>query len=178
MAVRAYPDYATAYQNLGDIYAALAAQAYEKSLRLDAKSEAARSRLQTIRALLPKGAVGAAPLAGRSGRRDDHAAQRNPLQSSDSASSSAPPRLPTGPVSAGGGRPPRHIPRSRPSGTVLGTVEDWARAWSSKDVDKYLSYYASDFRTPKGDQRGKWEAAGATAHHAAYHRSRSPRARR
>ena len=39
MAVRASPDYAIAYQNLGDVYAALAAQAYEKALRIDATSD-------------------------------------------------------------------------------------------------------------------------------------------
>ena len=63
MAVRAYPNYAIAYQNLGDVYAALAAQAYEKALHLDAKSDAARARLEEIRAMLPAGAVAAAPLA-------------------------------------------------------------------------------------------------------------------
>ena len=41
----------------------------------------------------------------------------------------------------------------------MGAVEDWARAWAAKDVDRYLSFYARDFRTPKGEPRGNWEAA-------------------
>ena len=42
---------------------------------------------------------------------------------------------------------------------MLSTLADWARAWSSKDVEKYFSFYARDFRTPKGEPRGNWEAA-------------------
>ena len=42
--------------------------------------------------------------------------------------------------------------RVRDRNLKAGTVTD-------KDVEKYLSFYASDFRTPKGEQRGKWEAA-------------------
>ena len=42
--------------------------------------------------------------------------------------------------------------------TVLDTVRAWAGAWTAQDVDKYLSFYARDFRTPKGEARGKWEA--------------------
>jgi tetratricopeptide (TPR) repeat protein len=35
MAIRNKPDYATAYENLGDVYAKLAAQAYVKAVQLD-----------------------------------------------------------------------------------------------------------------------------------------------
>jgi tetratricopeptide (TPR) repeat protein len=41
---------------------------------------------------------------------------------------------------------------------VLDTVRAWAGAWTAQDVDKYLSFYARDFRTPKGEARGNWEA--------------------
>ena len=152
MAVRAYPDYAMGYQNLGDIYAALAAQAYEKSLRLDAKSEAARSRLEKLRALLPKGAVAAAPQPGPA------AATGAQTATSQDSAPPAPPPAPVASVSTPAAAAPAPTPPAT-NRSVLGTVEDWARAWSSKDVEKYLSFYASDFRTPKGEQRGKWEAA-------------------
>jgi len=38
------------------------------------------------------------------------------------------------------------------------TVKAWAAAWSEQDVDKYLSYYADDFKTPGGETRAAWEA--------------------
>ena len=167
MAVRAYPDYATAYQNLGDVYAALAAQAYDKALRLDAKSDAARTRLQAIRGLLPAGALRAGPLA--SVASETTAPTTSPSSTIAPQSSSLPaapvskpaPAAATNPVTAAAVSTPATatIPAPDPSRTVLGTVEGWARAWSSKDVDKYFSYYAGDFRTPKGEPRGNWEAA-------------------
>lgn len=146
MAVRAYPDFAIAYQNLGDVYAALAAQAYEQALRVDAKSAVARTRLEAIRSLLPRGSVAAAPLAGAA--PESAAPTAAPQPSVPQQSIPAP--------SVAGDKPasPPNAPR-----TVLGTVEDWAKAWSSKDVEKYLSFYAKDFRTPKGEPRGNWEAA-------------------
>ncbi len=35
----------------------------------------------------------------------------------------------------------------------------WAQAWSKKDADGYLSYYAKDFKTPGGEPRADWEKA-------------------
>jgi len=41
---------------------------------------------------------------------------------------------------------------------VLETVDAWAAAWSSRDVENYLSHYASDFNTPNNQSRAAWEA--------------------
>ena len=41
---------------------------------------------------------------------------------------------------------------------VLAAVRGWAAAWSRKDVDAYLSYYADDFRTQNGESRNDWAA--------------------
>ena len=40
---------------------------------------------------------------------------------------------------------------------VIETVEAWARAWSSKDVNSYLAFYAKNFKTPVGEPRAEWE---------------------
>jgi len=37
-------------------------------------------------------------------------------------------------------------------------TRDWAKAWSGKNVKQYLSFYASDFKTPGGLSRSAWEA--------------------
>ena len=42
---------------------------------------------------------------------------------------------------------------------VLAAVKAWAEAWSRKDADSYLAFYAKDFRTPKGEARNEWEKA-------------------
>lgn len=51
MAIRANPSYAVAYENLGDVYAKLATQAYEKSLQLETNNAAAQGKLALIRDL-------------------------------------------------------------------------------------------------------------------------------
>lgn len=52
MAVRLNPDYAVAYENLGDVYARLAAESYAKSMRLDANNAQPPRKLAQIRELL------------------------------------------------------------------------------------------------------------------------------
>ena len=38
------------------------------------------------------------------------------------------------------------------------TVQEWAKAWATNDVERYLAYYAPDFQTPKGVARERWES--------------------
>jgi Flp pilus assembly protein TadD len=49
MAIRTNPGYATAYENLGDVYAKLASQAYCQALKLDGNNADVRSKLTGIR---------------------------------------------------------------------------------------------------------------------------------
>ena len=51
-AIRANPEYATAHENLGDVYAKLAALSYGKSLQLDPAHSSAAPKLALIRQLL------------------------------------------------------------------------------------------------------------------------------
>lgn len=55
-ALRANPSYATAYENLGDVYVALAMQAYQKSLGLDARNNPVKAKLAVAREIAPAGA--------------------------------------------------------------------------------------------------------------------------
>jgi len=52
MAIRTHPSYAIAYENLGDIYAKLASQAYDKALQLDSANPTAQNKLALIRDLI------------------------------------------------------------------------------------------------------------------------------
>lgn len=40
---------------------------------------------------------------------------------------------------------------------VEATIRDWAAAWSRKDVDAYLGFYAPNFVPPGKLQRSQWE---------------------
>ena len=51
MAIRTNPSYTTAHENLGDVYAKLASQAYGKALQLDASNTAVPPKLALIREL-------------------------------------------------------------------------------------------------------------------------------
>ena len=48
IAIRTHPSYATAHENLGDIYAKMASQSYDKALRLDKSNTAAQTKLKLI----------------------------------------------------------------------------------------------------------------------------------
>lgn len=40
---------------------------------------------------------------------------------------------------------------------VLKTVSAWSKAWSARDVNAYLAFYASDFEPAQGKSRADWE---------------------
>ncbi|MCE1249116.1 MAG: tetratricopeptide repeat protein [Comamonadaceae bacterium] len=55
MAIRTNPNYATAYENLGDVYARLAGQAYSKALQLDGSNATVAPKLTLLRDLFTPG---------------------------------------------------------------------------------------------------------------------------
>ena len=63
-AIRTNPQYATAYQNLGDVYAQLASQAYSKALQLDKSDTTVPPKLVLLRELIANpGSASTAPPA-------------------------------------------------------------------------------------------------------------------
>jgi tetratricopeptide (TPR) repeat protein len=62
-AIRTNPSYATAQENLGDVYARLASQAYSKALQLDQNNTAVQPKLAVIRTLFTPAPAGAKPSA-------------------------------------------------------------------------------------------------------------------
>ncbi len=151
MAIRTHPSYATAHENLGDIYAKMASQAYDRALQLDRSNTTTKTKLAMIQDLFAGGARGKSTAAQATAVPAD--APSNNLASVEA-----------GAVSAGIAEPapakksaePAPAPDS--SGEVLKTVNAWAAAWSSKNVNKYLSFYTDDFKTPSGESRAAWKA--------------------
>ena len=152
MAIRTNPSYATAHENLGDVYAKLASQAYSKALQLDANSPGVAPKLSLIRNLFaadPRGARAAASTVAAA-------------PSAPAAAPAAPAARPPAPVAAAPAASPAPAPAPAASGNAQGEVEAavaaWANAWSSKNVPSYLGAYGPGFTPPGGQARAAWEA--------------------
>jgi tetratricopeptide (TPR) repeat protein len=143
MAIRTHPSYAVAHENLGDVYAKMASEAYDKALQLDRSNAAAQTKLAMIKDLFSSSVV---PAKGTPAAEAPAAAAPKPTP--PPATASAP--KPETPAAA--------TPAKDETGAVLAAVTGWAKAWSSKDASGYLSYYAPDFQVPGGESRSSWEA--------------------
>jgi len=168
MAIRTHPSYATAHENLGDVYAKLASQSYDKALQLDGRNSTAQTKLSLVRNLIagkPETvAVAAAPAAAPA--------------SKPAPAKTAPAAVPTPPVVAA--TPPAvEVAPSKPAAAepaitaskpaepkpntigmdsqVLAAVEAWAKAWTDQDMAGYLGAYSQDFETPGKMNRTNWE---------------------
>ncbi len=159
LSIRTHPSYATAYENLGDVYTKLASQAYDKALQLDSSNSAAQNKLSLIRDLI--------------------GGNRVPGASSGPAVALAPTRAPAAAASApakpaGGAK--QAAERGKPAATaaatpeqagkteeVLQVVRAWAGAWSRKSTESYLAFYAKDFKTPNGEPRNQWRNPASSA---------------
>ncbi len=162
--IRTSPSYATAHENLGDLYAKLASQAYDKALQINSSNAAAKTKLAMLNSLT--GDSTAATVSRPSGRASASATTSATTSASVSASTSAPkasaskPATIPAPVAQPEPKPaaqPEQKPAIQPGqDEVTKTLNDWAAAWSAKDVKKYLGFYASDFHLPKGKSRQAW----------------------
>ena len=52
MAIRTHPSYSIAHENLGDVYAKLASQAYDKALQLDSSNKSTQTKLSMIKEMI------------------------------------------------------------------------------------------------------------------------------
>ena len=144
--IRTHPSYATAYENLGDVYAKLASQAYDKALQFDSANPAAKNKLALVKELVGGSAKPVVVAAA--------------------------PSVPAAPVAAPAPREPAKAPvvaavepakpapaKAAGNADILEAVNGWAKAWAAKDVDGYLAFYGKDFKTPGGEARADWEKA-------------------
>ena len=152
MAIRTNPSYATAHENLGDIYARLASVAYTKALQLDTTNTAVSPKLALIRELFT-------PAGGRSAVSATTAAVTKPTATAPAApvtavvAPAAPAVQPAAPVVA----PPAVSNAALVGRDVEASVEAWAKAWSDRDMRNYLASYGKDFVPPNQLSRAAWE---------------------
>jgi len=50
-------------------------------------------------------------------------------------------------------------PNKNKDAELIAFANDWANAWSAKDIDLYLSKYAQDFKTPNGSAFSLWQTS-------------------
>lgn len=168
MAIRTNPSYATAHENLGDVYAKLASQAYSKALQLDNTNTSVQPKLALIRDLFspakpgskPAPAPTPAPVAAAPTPAPAPATQAKapaPAPAAVSAPTAAPaPAAAAAPAPA----PTAEAPAVAASGAekdVESSVHAWAAAWAGKDMTAYLGAYGKDFSPPGKMNRKAWE---------------------
>ena len=141
MAIRTNPSYATAHENLGDVYAKLASQAYSKALQLDTANTAVAPKLSLIRNIFTNGPKGTAVAAAAPAAAASVA--KPPVAVAAAPAAPAPAPL----VSGGDAQ-----------ADVRAAVDAWAKAWASKDMGAYLGAYAPNFTPIGGQSRSGWEA--------------------
>lgn len=151
-AIRTNPSYATAYENLGDVYAKLASQAYSKALQIDSGSTAkVAPKLSMIRDLFaPKSVALASNTATKS-------APVAPAPVAKPAAPAVVAAVTPKPV------PVEAAPKPAPAKPAAPALADdaqaaamaWAAAWSRKDLDAYFAAYTPEFNG--GQSRKVWE---------------------
>lgn len=178
MAIRTHPSYAIAHENLGDVYAKLASQAYGKALQIDSSNTVTQSKLSLIKDLISTSAKpGVKPTAAPSkpvAEPMKTAVAEPPAKAATPPAVTAPPPAPAAKPAEKAPEPaPAKATETKPAETkapaekttpdlhaesdVTKALQGWANAWSRKDVKAYLAFYASDFRTPNGMARKAWE---------------------
>ena len=169
MAIRTNPSYATAHENLGDIYAKLAGQAYNKALQLDATSaNSVKPKLALIRDLFSADAASksgrtaaaapapAAVVATQRPAAAPAAAAPAPVAPTPAPAAAAAPA----PASAPTAEAPAPAPATASDSStqaVTAAVQAWASAWAAKDMKAYLGAYDKSFDPPGNQNRAAWE---------------------
>jgi len=177
MAIRTNPSYATAHENLGDVYAKLASQAYSRALQLDAGNTAVQPKLALIRDLFAPGTRTGVPGAAAP-RTGGTTVATAPAPAAPPALRVPAPAVAATPAAASAARTPAPAPAAAPAiaaaspsaavatspaagpesrTAVEAAVKAWANAWASKDMGAYLGSYGKEFDPPGSQSRQAWE---------------------
>ena len=155
MAIRTNPSYSTAHENLGDIYANLASQAYSKALQLGGSTTTLQPKLTLIRELFSPATKAQSPVAAAP------AAAAMPAPVVKAPMTPAPAVVPVvaaKPTPAAPATTPTVVAANDDSNKQIDqAVQAWATAWAGKNMNIYLASYAKGFIPPKSQSRRAWE---------------------
>lgn len=140
-AVEKDPAYATAYENLGDVHARLAAQAYDKAVQLTPGHATAPPKLALV-----------SQIAALPGRDGSPKTQRPPVPAGTAAPAGG---AGAAPLAAATPTEPA-VARGAETADVEAVVRAWAQDWSRRDTAAYLARYTPGY-APAGMRREAWE---------------------
>ena len=172
LAIRTHPAYATAYENLGDLYSYMAGNAYRKALQIDKSLRTARPKLEMVDELTllasggstrtaaaspvpaeppvvvaqaPAPAPAAAPVPAPAPVARPPAPAPAPAPAAAPAPAPAPAATPA--------PAPAPAPAAAPASTDQATVDQiesalhsWADAWSRRNMQAYEAAYVAEFK--------------------------------
>ncbi|MDP1999868.1 MAG: tetratricopeptide repeat protein, partial [Rhodoferax sp.] len=162
MAIRTNPSYATAHENLGDVYARLASQAYNKALQLDTDNSAVPPKLAIIREVFKPNLSNPKPVQASAVKTAPVATPTPPPAASTPAPQTAAP-VPAPAVAAAttpapvAPKAPARDNTNKDAADVQTAVEAWAKAWSNKNMTGYLGAYSKSFDPAGKQSRSDWE---------------------
>lgn len=171
-AIRINPDYATAHENLGDIYARMARNAYTVALQLEPGNSRASAKLavmQTLQTLVPVRTTAPPPIKLRTvvanvksgaspavlaalARAERVQAVPVPAIADAVAAVATAPVLPIPAATLAASADPTQ------AAEVEKTVQGWAAAWTQQNIDAYLGSYGEGFVPAGGQSHDVWEA--------------------
>lgn len=183
-ALQTHPSYAAAHRNLSDVQSQLAKQTYAKALQVDSKvknntpqltllgSIDPNKRLMSTSSQAPSAptppASAAIPAESAAPSKPTPAAPVAPVAPSTSAPQTAAatpvvkPAATTAPaITASKPEPKKEDTQQKQAkadqADVRNAISAWAKAWSQKDMSRYLAAYASSFTPADKMPRTKWE---------------------
>ncbi|KAF0812543.1 hypothetical protein IGB42_02832 [Andreprevotia sp. IGB-42] len=175
MAIQTNPSYAIAHENLGDLYARLASQAYSKALQLE-NNNTVQTKLKLVSELFSQNAMApktqlASVKPGKITPLPKITITGAPLKPS------AVPTLPPTMAVAAAKPTSKPLPTLAPVATpapapakvetakagndsarqqVVAAVDGWAGAWGKQNVNGYLGAYSRQFKAPGGQKFDAW----------------------
>ena len=177
-AIGTNPSYATAHENLGDLYARMASDAYTKALQLDSNRKAITPKLSLIKQIFPSasapGVVAASSAAPVPTLQP--VAPAEPVLPPPTLAPSAPviattptavtpsvaetPKTAPAPAAektaASKAEPEIDAEQQRAVQAIEKAVQSWAKAWAQQDMNGYYAAYSSRF-DPQGGTLANWK---------------------
>lgn len=184
-----HPSYATAHENLGDIYAALANAAYNRAIVLDKGNNDIESKQELVARITgmqkttapvqvsssarpsaatprpaPPAPVRTQPTPAPAVATRPAAPARTPARQAVPDINDVPDTFSTTPILPGGAAVASNSGKlsSADEKAVLGRLESWRASWSAQNVDQYLANYSPNFDPATGVSRSVWESQRRT----------------
>jgi tetratricopeptide (TPR) repeat protein len=159
-AINTHPSYATAHENLGDIYAKMASRAYNQALELDTSNTVAREKLSLLKELISAPATSKPETSKTVVAKASVEPKPVPKQESkpvvpEPEIIKVPPKAEPKPAEDKEADSEEEKANNR--NAVESAIKNWANVWSAQDVDGYIASYGREFVPPKGLSRTAWE---------------------